>query len=64
MAITKDAILCNLYAVANRQPAIIALGRAMHDRTGNLPPVPGIFPDYQTPIVRNSTVGRQLVMGR
>ena len=23
-----------------------------HDRTGNLPPLPGIFPDYGAPIVR------------
>jgi hypothetical protein len=25
----------------------------MNDRTGNLPPLPGIFPDYPEPIVRN-----------
>ena len=38
--------------------------RAMVDRTGNLPPLPGIFPDYAAPIVRNSAEGRALVMAR
>lgn len=29
-----------------------------------MPPLPGIFPDYEAPIVRNSSEGRELVMGR
>lgn len=36
----------------------------MHDRAGNLPPLPGIFPDYSAPIVRNTTKGRELAMAR
>ena len=36
----------------------------MHDRTGNLPPLPGIFPDYPAPIVRNHPAGRELTMAR
>jgi putative SOS response-associated peptidase YedK len=36
----------------------------MHDRTGNLPPLPGIFPDYSAPIVRNTADGRELAMAR
>jgi hypothetical protein len=36
----------------------------MHDRTGNLPPPPGIFPDYAAPIVRNQPEGRELTMAR
>ena len=36
----------------------------MHDRTGNLPPLPGIFPDYGAPIVRESGHGRELVLAR
>jgi putative SOS response-associated peptidase YedK len=36
----------------------------MHDRTGNLPPLPGIFPDYAAPIVRNQPDGRELTMAR
>ena len=38
--------------------------RAMHDRTGNLPPLPGIFPDYPAPIVRNHPDGRELTMAQ
>jgi putative SOS response-associated peptidase YedK len=44
--------MCNLYSQTKGQQAIIALTRAMRDRTGNLPPLPGIFPDYQAPVVR------------
>jgi len=36
----------------------------MHDRTGNLPPHYGIFPDYFAPIVRNQPEGRELMMAR
>jgi hypothetical protein len=31
---------------------------------GNLPPLPGIYPDYPAPIVRNSAAGRELAMAR
>jgi putative SOS response-associated peptidase YedK len=37
---------------------------AMRDRTGNLPPLPSIFPDYFAPIVRNHPEGRELMMAR
>jgi putative SOS response-associated peptidase YedK len=37
---------------------------ALVDRTGNLPPLPGIFPDYSAPIVRTGSGGRELVMAR
>jgi putative SOS response-associated peptidase YedK len=37
----------------------------MRDTTGNLPPLPGVFPDYLAPIVRNAPDGvRELVMAR
>jgi putative SOS response-associated peptidase YedK len=56
--------MCNLYAVTKGQQAIRELTRAMLDRTGNLPPLPGIFPDYQAPIVRNTADGRELTLAR
>jgi putative SOS response-associated peptidase YedK len=56
--------MCNLYAVTKGQQAIRELTRAMFDRTGNLPPLPGVFPDYAAPIVRNSVDGRELAMAR
>jgi putative SOS response-associated peptidase YedK len=46
--------VCNLYSVTKGQAAIIAATRAMRDTTGNLPPMPGVFPDYPAPIVRNA----------
>ena len=53
--------MCNLYSVTKGQAAIRELARAMHDRTGNMPPLPGVFPDYGAPIVRESKNGRELV---
>jgi putative SOS response-associated peptidase YedK len=53
-----------LYSVTKGQQAIRAMARAMSDRTGNMPPLPGIFPDYSAPIVRNQPDGRELTMAR
>jgi putative SOS response-associated peptidase YedK len=57
--------MCNLYSETRSQDAIRALTRAMRDHTGNLPPLPGIFPDYPAPIVRTATDGvRELALAR
>jgi putative SOS response-associated peptidase YedK len=57
--------MCNLYSETKGQAAIRALFRTTHDRTGNLPAFPGIFPDQLAPIVRNSADGAcELVMAR
>src|SRR3546814_10271811 len=56
--------MCNLYSVTKGQQAIRELADAMHDRVGNLPPLPGIFPDYSAPIVRRGPEGRELAMAR
>ena len=57
--------MCNLYSMTKSQAAIIAITRAMRDKAGNLPPLPGIFPDYFAPIVRNAPDGvRELAMAR
>ncbi|MDR4305669.1 SOS response-associated peptidase family protein [Chelatococcus sambhunathii] len=56
--------MCNLYSLTKGQAAIIALTKALVDRTGNLPPMPGIFPDYPAPIVRNGAEGRELTLAR
>jgi putative SOS response-associated peptidase YedK len=56
--------MCNLYSLTKGQAAIIEMTRAMVDRTGNMPPFPGIFPDYPAPIVRNGAEGRELAMAR
>jgi putative SOS response-associated peptidase YedK len=57
--------MCNLYSVTKGQAAIRELARAMRDTTGNLPPLPDIFPDYPAPIVRTGADGvRELVLAR
>jgi putative SOS response-associated peptidase YedK len=57
--------MCNLYSVTKGQAAIRELVRVMRDTTGNLPPLPGIFPDHPAPIVRTGEDGaRELVLAR
>ena len=56
--------MCNLYSLSKGQAAIIEMTRAMLDQTGNMPLLPGIFPDYSAPIVRNTAHGRELAMAR
>lgn len=56
--------MCNLYSLTKGQAAIVATARAMRDTTGNMPPMPGIFPDYPAPIVRNTAEGRELALVR
>jgi putative SOS response-associated peptidase YedK len=56
--------MCNLYSVTKGQTAIRELARAMIDRTGNMPPLPSVFPDYGAPIVRETPEGRELALGR
>src|SRR5260370_33748479 len=56
--------MCNRHSVTKGQQAIRELAGAMRDRTGNLPPMPGIYPDYRAPVVRNQPEGRELTMAR
>jgi putative SOS response-associated peptidase YedK len=57
--------MCNLYSITKDQAAIAAVVRALRDQVGNLPPMPGVFPDYSAPIVRTGADGvRELVKAR
>jgi len=57
--------ICNLYSITKGQTAILEFTRAMRDRTGNMPPLPGVFPDTTAPIVRNGEDDvRELTMAR
>ena len=57
--------MCNLYSITSTQKAIIDLARALRDVAGNVPPLPGVFPDYPAPIVRTGADGvRELAMAR
>ena len=51
--------MCNLYSLTKGQAAIRDWFRAKHDRTGNLPLFPGIFPDQMAPIVRTGEDGER-----
>jgi putative SOS response-associated peptidase YedK len=62
---TGAKTVCNLYSVTTNQEAIRRLFRVGRDLTGNLPPLPGIFPDYISPVIRVSQDGeRELTMMR
>src|ERR1700730_16344732 len=50
--------MCNLYSITTNQAAIIALFHVVNRYVGNLAPMPGVFPDYKAPIVRNVAEGR------
>ena len=56
--------VCNLFSQTKGPAAIIAIAKAMTDSTGNLEPLPGIYPDKTAPVVRNTKEGRELAMLR
>ncbi len=56
--------MCNLYSITTNQAAIIALFRVINRYVGNLPPMPGVYPDYPAPVVRNTEDGRELAVMR
>jgi putative SOS response-associated peptidase YedK len=56
--------MCNLYSITTNQAAIIALFRALNQYVGNLTPMPGVFPDYPAPVIRNTDHGTELFMMR
>lgn len=56
--------MCNLYSMTKNVDAIKRLFGALNSRVGNLPSLPGIFPDYPAPIVRNAADGREIASAR
>ena len=56
--------MCNLYSITKGPQAIRDIARAMRGDVGNFQPLPGVFPDYSAPIVRNTADGRELAMAR
>jgi esterase/lipase superfamily enzyme/putative SOS response-associated peptidase YedK len=56
--------MCNLYSITTNQAAIAALFRVMNRYVGNLPPMPGVFPDYPAPVIREADGGLELTMMR
>ena len=50
--------------MTTNQEAIRRLFRVDVDHTGNLPSMPGVYPDYAAPIVRNAPACRELILAR
>jgi putative SOS response-associated peptidase YedK len=60
-----DDAMCNLYSMTRNQEAIRRLFRVSRDRTGNLPPMPAIFPDTLAPVIHRAPDGeRELTLMR
>jgi hypothetical protein len=53
-----------LYSITTNQAAIAALFRVISRYVGNLPPMPGVFPDYLAPVVRDDAGYREMVVMR
>ena len=53
--------VCNLYSMTRAQDAMRKLFGVKNDRTGNLPSLPGIFPDYLAPVVRVDRDGERVM---
>jgi hypothetical protein len=56
--------MCNLYSITTNQAAIGALFRVVNRYVGNLAPMPGVFPDYPAPVIRNSRCELEMTMMR
>ena len=56
--------MCNLYSLTSTPEEIRRWFDVREDRTGNLPPLPGIFPDQMAPVVRGAEGERELAMMR
>jgi putative SOS response-associated peptidase YedK len=56
--------VCDLYSITTNQEAIRALFPVVNRYVGNLVPMPGVFPDYPAPVIRNAGAERELIMMR
>ena len=52
--------MCNLYSITTNQEAITRLFRQVNRYVGNLAPMPGVFPDYPAPVIRNTDAGTEM----
>jgi hypothetical protein len=56
----NDSLVCNLYSITTNQVAVIALFRVIN----RYAPIPGVFPDYPAPVIRNAEAGREMTLMR
>jgi putative SOS response-associated peptidase YedK len=51
-------------SITTNEEAITRLFRVINRYVGNLAPMPGVFPDYPAPVIRNTNTGSELAMMR
>jgi putative SOS response-associated peptidase YedK len=56
--------MCNLYSITTNQAAVAGLFRRMNRYVGYLPPMPGVFPDYPAPVIRNAGDTEEMILMR
>jgi putative SOS response-associated peptidase YedK len=56
--------MCNLYSIKTDQAALRKTFGVIRDNAGNLPPMPGVFPDQMAPVVRLHEGERELLQMR
>ena len=56
--------MCNLHLDPTIQVAISRLFRVVNHYVGNLAPMPGVFPDYPAPVIRNTDADREMTTMR
>ena len=57
--------MCNLYSITTNREALRRLAQTFNDSIGNMPELPGVYPDYFAPIVRLNSAGeREIVLAR
>jgi hypothetical protein len=61
---TTALSMCNPYSITTNQEAIRQLFRVVNRYVGNLPPMPGVFPDYPASVIRNAGAERELPFNR
>lgn len=55
--------MCNLYSYTKPQDVARKFARVERDISGNIPPLPGIFPNMKAPVIRTAADGvRELLM--
>ncbi len=53
--------MCNLYSIMKERASIMAISRALSDRNDNQPPMSGVFPDYEAPVVLIGEDGQRVM---
>ncbi|MEM9785538.1 MAG: hypothetical protein AAF801_03495 [Pseudomonadota bacterium] len=54
----------NLYSMTTAQAAMREVFPKLKNETGNLPPLPGIYPDKSAPVIRKTAEGYAMSMLR